>query len=271
MLQGIASLSRNMLRESQVLIRWLLRGLSILLFILQGEIPVAVVNSEVFGNIYITRGIFRVHARSSPFVSQTSMNTLTPWKQCYSHYRLVGQVMGKMEQVKRFCMIGLAGGGFLHTARKLHPESALEAVDLDPVMPLLARRYFNIPEDASLVVADALEYLQVSEKNYDLIYVDVSGGMYPPGHLMGQDFVQLLASSLAPAGVVCMNTVRAHPWDNRHKKMRMVFAGCFLNASEYVSLSGRALPFLPHNVVMLGSDFRDVAALAGVRPLVADL
>ena len=67
--------------------------------------------------------------------------------------------------------------------------------------------------------------------------------------------------------MVCMNFVRAHPWDGAHRRFKSVFAECFASMAEYVSMPGRAMPLLPHNVILTGANSRDVTTMAGTRPL----
>lgn len=242
--------------KENYLIRCFLRVLFVLLFLLQGEVLVAVVKSDVFGEIYITRGLFKRYLRSSPFVIQSALDLLKPWRQCASHYKLVAQMLGRLPRVDRLLMIGLGGGAFLHAARKLHPGAVLETVDVDPAMLEIARRFFNVPTNAVLVKADAVDYLRRSKKKnkkYDFIFVDVFDGMYPPTHLLNKEFVDLLASSLSPNGMVCMNTARKHPWDSSYRKIKDLFERTFAHTAEMCSLTGKAMPLLPHNVVLLGA------------------
>ena len=81
------------------------------------------------------------------------------------------------------------------------------AVEIDPVIIDLATRY-SLPQLRSpleVVQADAYAFLQIDHRKYDLICVDVFQDATVPEHLKGDDFLDLLKSSLAPGGAVFYN------------------------------------------------------------------
>ncbi len=81
------------------------------------------------------------------------------------------------------------------------------AVEIDPVIIDLASRY-SLPQLASpveVVQADAVAFLQLDERQYDLICVDVFQDATVPEHLDGFDFVELLRSRLLPGGGLIYN------------------------------------------------------------------
>ena len=81
------------------------------------------------------------------------------------------------------------------------------AVEIDPVIIELASRY-SLPGLASpveVVQADAVAFLQLDERRYDLICVDVFQDATVPLHLDGFDFVELLRTRLLPGGALVFN------------------------------------------------------------------
>lgn len=81
------------------------------------------------------------------------------------------------------------------------------AVEIDPVIIELAADY-SLPALRSNIEvheADAFAFLQLDARQYDLICVDVFQDATIPGHLNGQDFLDLLQSSLAPNGAIIYN------------------------------------------------------------------
>jgi predicted membrane-bound spermidine synthase len=81
------------------------------------------------------------------------------------------------------------------------------AVEIDPVIIELASEY-SLPALRSPVEvrqADAYAFLQLDARKYDLICVDVFQDATIPEHLNGDDFLELLKTSLAPGGANAYN------------------------------------------------------------------
>ncbi len=81
------------------------------------------------------------------------------------------------------------------------------AVEIDPVIIELAADY-SLPQLSSNIEvheADALAFLQVDTRKYDLICVDVFQDADIPSHLQGKDFLDLLQDSLSPEGAIIYN------------------------------------------------------------------
>lgn len=229
-----------------------MRWLNYPLIWLQGEHVVSVIPSGVFGEVLITENPFRRYLRSSPFVIQTAMNKRKPWAPCASHYRLVAEILREMPEMKRFLMVGLGGGSFLHTVKHCWPDAAIEAIDVDPVMLAVAREYFDVPPEAVLILMNPRDYFRGDHGLFDFIFIDAFDGMCSPEELLCEEFFNGVAKSLSPNGAVCMNTVRKNPWDGEHRKIRELFDEVFDHVGEICSLVGKVMPLLPHNVVLLG-------------------
>lgn len=81
------------------------------------------------------------------------------------------------------------------------------AVEIDPVIIELASDYSLPALNSNIEVheADAYAFLQLDARKYDLICVDVFQDATIPGHLNGQDFLDLLKASLNPGGAIIYN------------------------------------------------------------------
>ncbi|WP_116125485.1 spermidine synthase [Lewinella sp. IMCC34183] len=80
-------------------------------------------------------------------------------------------------------------------------------VEIDPVIIELASDY-SLPALASpveVVEADAVAFLEVDARQYDLICVDVFQDAVVPGHLDVRGFVELLQERLLPGGALIYN------------------------------------------------------------------
>ena len=87
------------------------------------------------------------------------------------------------------------------------PEYSYVAVEIDAVIIDLASRY-SLPDLASpveVVEADALAFLAVDGRQFDLICVDVFQDATIPDHLDGVDFIGLCRKRLRPGGALLYN------------------------------------------------------------------
>lgn len=106
----------------------------------------------------------------------------------------------------------IGGGGMSGPKQFLeaYPNMTLDVVELDPDVVDVARRYFAVPEDPRLAVhaLDGRQFLErAGEAQWDVVILDAYGRNYVPFHLMTAEFLSLVASHLAPGGVVVSNVI----------------------------------------------------------------
>ena len=109
-------------------------------------------------------------------------------------------------------------------------DYAFVAVEIDPVIIDLATRY-SLPRFTSPVEVaqtDALTFLQLDARRYDLICVDVFQDATVPDHLNTTEFLELLRDSLAPGGALVYNRLASSTQDR--VSARAFFDHTFLNA-----------------------------------------
>ena len=120
--------------------------------------------------------------------------------------------------IRRVAVLGCGGYDYPEHLVAAHPEAAVDAVEIDPAITALARRYFFLdrlleeyrPEEEgrlNLVEADALAFLLAPGPRYDAIVNDAFDGGTPPAHLAGRRFLQAVRSRLAPGGLYLTNIV----------------------------------------------------------------
>jgi spermidine synthase len=113
---------------------------------------------------------------------------------------------------RRMCMVGLGGGQLSNYLFRHLPELELDVVDICPEVVRLARTYFGVPtndpryrvhvDDGRVFVA------RLAPASLDLLFLDAYRGHSIPKHLRTQEFHELCASRLAPAGVMVANMHR---------------------------------------------------------------
>lgn len=113
---------------------------------------------------------------------------------------------------KRVLVIG--GGVFMLPVAVLERVSdvTMDVVEIDPLLPKLAREYFDIPDDPRLnvIVGDGRAYVDACTKTYDLIVVDAFSAYDIPQTLLSQEAARSYAKCLAKGGVVAINFIAAY-------------------------------------------------------------
>ena len=108
----------------------------------------------------------------------------------------------------RSLVVGLGGGSLPMFLRHYYPAMRIVAVDINPQVVDVARRYFDFREDALLrgIVADGRRFIEEAiPGSYDLILLDAFGANSVPKALTTQEFLQAVRRALAPGGVVVGN------------------------------------------------------------------
>ncbi|HAM53298.1 MAG TPA: hypothetical protein DCP92_22340 [Nitrospiraceae bacterium] len=80
-----------------------------------------------------------------------------------------------------------------------------EVVDIDPKVADIAKEFFGFKIKGDVVISDARYYLEVSEKKFDFIIVDVFNGDTTPGHLLSLEAFRLLRERTTAKGIVAFN------------------------------------------------------------------
>jgi spermidine synthase len=110
--------------------------------------------------------------------------------------------------IRRVLMIGLGGGTSVKQYLRDYPDVTIDAVEVDPLVVTVAKRWFAVPESDRLHIhiADGRTFLKRSSERWDLIIVDAYTtnryGDTIPAHLTTREFFGEVRGHLAAAGVV---------------------------------------------------------------------
>lgn len=112
---------------------------------------------------------------------------------------------------KRALVIGLGGGTLPGTLAKVLPSVKVDAVEIDPAVVRVARKFFDFaPDDQTDVFeADGRVFVKRMLKRgmkYDLVMLDAFDSKYIPEHLLTQEFLVEIKGLLAERGVLAANT-----------------------------------------------------------------
>ena len=123
----------------------------------------------------------------------------------YSEVALTGLALAA--DPSRILVVGLGGGtlpAFLH---RHFPAAHIDAVDIDPDVVAVAKKYFGFREDSRLRahVADGRRFIEEAREPYDVIFLDAFGSSAVPAHLTTREFLEAVRRVTKPSGVVVGN------------------------------------------------------------------
>ncbi|MBI4206313.1 MAG: fused MFS/spermidine synthase [Betaproteobacteria bacterium] len=123
----------------------------------------------------------------------------------YVQVALVGLALS--QEPRRFLVVGLGGGTLPMFLRKHYPNATIDAVDIDPAVVDVARKFFGFREDARMQahVGDGRQFIEKLRQPYDVIFLDAFGADSIPTQLTTQEFLQAVRRAVAPGGVVVGN------------------------------------------------------------------
>jgi spermidine synthase len=118
---------------------------------------------------------------------------------------------------RRILLIGLGGASMQKFLHDLLPETGLETIEIDPEVVRIARKFFGFETDDNQIVHvhDGRAFIENSERQYDIIFLDAYGPDSIPHSLATQEFLQAVRDRLSEGGVVCSNLLTGNPlfWD----------------------------------------------------------
>jgi len=103
----------------------------------------------------------------------------------------------------------IGGGGFVGPQEFAEQGYDVDAVELDPGVVKAAENYFNLSESENLDIytQDGRDFLQETDQEYDIIYLDAYRKSKVPFHLTTREFMQLAHDKTDENGVVMSNII----------------------------------------------------------------
>jgi len=140
---------------------------------------------------------------------QSAMLLEDPWELRLRYSRFLALALAFQPEPKRVLILGLGGGSFPKRLYRDLPQIVVDAVDIDPEVLAIAKRYFRVPEDSRLRLhpRDGRRFVQETTEKYDLIFLDAYNSDTIPFHLTTREFYRELEARLAPGGVVVSNII----------------------------------------------------------------
>ena len=123
----------------------------------------------------------------------------------YARVAMVGLAL--CDEPRRILVVGLGGGTLPMFLRHYYPAAEIDAVDIDPEVVYVAKRYFDFREDNRMRahIGDGRAFIERYRYPYDMIFLDAFSSDSVPAHLTTQEFLQAVRRALKPSGVVVGN------------------------------------------------------------------
>lgn len=146
----------------------------------------------------------------------------------------------KERRVERVLMLGFGAGSAVAVLREEHGlDPFVVAVDVDPEVFELARKWFEFADDARVrfVVADAAEHVRTDRELYDLVIVDAFVDDAIPASLRTKSFADAAKERVDDGGALLFNTMA----DDRASRAASDEVGKALEDGERIEGALRAL------------------------------
>lgn len=140
---------------------------------------------------------------------QSAMLLSDPWELRLRYSRFLALALTFQPDPQRVLILGLGGGSFPKRLYHDFPRLVVDVADIDPQVVAVAKRYFQVPEDARmrLIVKDGRRFVAETGAKYDLIFLDAYNSDTIPFHLTTREFYREVRARLAPGGVVVSNII----------------------------------------------------------------
>jgi spermidine synthase len=149
----------------------------------------------------------------------------------YTQAAFVGLALS--EEPRRILVVGLGGGTLPMFLRKYYPQAAIDAVDIDPDVVDVAKKFFTFREDDLMRahVDDGRKFIEKTVDPYDLIFLDAFGLNSVPAQLTTEEFLRAVRRVTKPGGVVVGNLWGRHSnplYDSMVRTYQEVFDELFV-------------------------------------------
>lgn len=162
--------------------------------------------------------------------------------------RVLPVAFALVAEPQRVLVVGLGGGSVPNFLRRHFPDLEIDAVDIDPDVVDVAKRFFGFREDARMraYVEDGRKFIAARPQQYDIIFLDAFGCDNIPRHLATREFLDQVRAALRPGGVAVGNIWSRYSnplYDSMVRTYREVFPRLYIVDIE--SAGNRILLALP--------------------------
>lgn len=139
---------------------------------------------------------------------QSRVDLRNPLALHLDYTRVAMLAFAAVPQPGRALVVGLGGGTMPRFLLAVRPALRVDAVELDPAVVDVARRFFDLSDARRLRVhtGDGRAFVEAAAPGtWDLVFLDAYGPSEIPRHLATVEFLTSLRGKLRPGGVVAAN------------------------------------------------------------------
>lgn len=144
----------------------------------------------------------------------------------------------KIEPGSTILMLGLGGGEIVRLINNQCSDCKIVAIELDPVIVDIYKRYFSPPDNLDIVLADAYDYVLNSSNNYyDIVISDAFKNEEFVRDLLSDTFVEKVSEILKENGQYLTNIIFNSFVPEKCAEYKAILKRYFKNV-EYKSTKG---------------------------------
>lgn len=208
-------------------------------------------------------------------LTQSAINLRYPDRFVYEYPEALLVPFIVRPSISRVCVIGLGGGVVPTAVARLRPGTAIDSVEIDPVVREVALRYFMYKESDTVrtFIEDGRVFLARPGPPYDLIIGDAFNSTGVPFHLTTREFFTTARARLTPDGILAVNFVGkmmgkdARLFWAAYRTVRQQFGQVYLLSPE-ISAGERAPK---GNIILIATVTEDPIDMAKLREAAARL
>lgn len=105
-------------------------------------------------------------------------------------------------------ILGLGAGTSAKLLRKRFPRVQIIGVEIDPMVISIGKKYFDLDKiDIEISIENAKDFVEQTERKFDLIYLDVFVGGVAPSFVFDSVFFKNLQSIIKGNGELIVNSI----------------------------------------------------------------
>jgi spermidine synthase len=163
------------------------------------------------------------------------------------------------ESIKPASILIIGGGAFTLPTAILErlPDTTIDVVEVDDILPEIAREYFDLPVDdprLNIYISDGRVYIESAKKKYDLIILDAFSDYTIPTSLISLEAAGYYRTLLNDEGAMAINFIAAyHPHEHSLTyQLQAVFGSTFSHIEVYPADPYNRTPY-EQNLVLIAS------------------
>ena len=163
-----------------------------------GQVVLEKVNSAFNGEIYVTKDFLGEKRILIGGLTQSGRIIEKIWD------KVLKQLEKKPSKV---LILGFGGGGAARVINKRFPKAKITALEIDPEIVKLAKKYFEVKriKNLKLIVDDASSWIKTAKEKFDLVLVDIYCGEEIPRSCQKETFFKNIKRLLVPSGTAIFN------------------------------------------------------------------